>query len=300
MEYIIIDFEWNGSYSPLTRAYFNELIEIGAVKLDSELNTLSTFKHFIRPFHHKKLTGRVKRLTNLTNEDIAVSEGFVEVFNQFVRWVGTEPNCFLSWGKGDLLVLLENLEYYKMLDRKTFIHSFCDAQEFCQKALDLGTAHQPGLSTIAEMLGISCDNMEMHRALDDSIVTARCLKQLWDEERLFALREECNDEFYKKLMFKTVYITDLGNPHVDRAKLKQTCPICSGKLNQSSKANSRGHYVVIEYRCKNCDKKFTGRHTFKLRYEGVTHRCVLKEIVPKTMESPDGETDSTDSQDSDT
>lgn len=38
MSYVILDLEWNGSYSKVLHKFVNEIIEIGAVKLDDELN----------------------------------------------------------------------------------------------------------------------------------------------------------------------------------------------------------------------------------------------------------------------
>ena len=71
MDYIILDLEWNGNISGRTKKYFNELIEIGAVRLNSELNVTDKFQTFIKPFHHRKITGRVKALTSLTSENLS-------------------------------------------------------------------------------------------------------------------------------------------------------------------------------------------------------------------------------------
>lgn len=34
MRFVVMDLEWNGAYCRQTRGYFNEIIEIGAVRLD--------------------------------------------------------------------------------------------------------------------------------------------------------------------------------------------------------------------------------------------------------------------------
>ena len=38
MNYIILDLEWNGSYSKSERKFINEIIEFGAVKVDNDFN----------------------------------------------------------------------------------------------------------------------------------------------------------------------------------------------------------------------------------------------------------------------
>ena len=37
MQYIVIDLEWNGSYSKKAHGYFNEIIEVGAVKVNEDM-----------------------------------------------------------------------------------------------------------------------------------------------------------------------------------------------------------------------------------------------------------------------
>ena len=49
MDYVIFDFEWNNAYDYKSRKGINEIIEIGAVKLDRNLNVTDTFKQLIKP-----------------------------------------------------------------------------------------------------------------------------------------------------------------------------------------------------------------------------------------------------------
>ena len=49
MSYVILDLEWNGSYSKVLHKFVNEIIEIGAVKLDENLKVIDTFKQLIKP-----------------------------------------------------------------------------------------------------------------------------------------------------------------------------------------------------------------------------------------------------------
>ena len=43
MSYVILDLEWNGSYSKTAHRFVNEIIEFGAVKTDDEFNIIDTF-----------------------------------------------------------------------------------------------------------------------------------------------------------------------------------------------------------------------------------------------------------------
>lgn len=49
MNYIIFDLEWNNAYSYAKKGFMNEIIEIGAVKLNERLEIVDTFKQLILP-----------------------------------------------------------------------------------------------------------------------------------------------------------------------------------------------------------------------------------------------------------
>ena len=70
MNFVILDLEWNGSYSKRDKKFYNEIIEFGAVKTDSNLNIIDTFSMLVTPTIGKKLNSRIKALTNITNEEL--------------------------------------------------------------------------------------------------------------------------------------------------------------------------------------------------------------------------------------
>lgn len=49
MDFIIMDLEWNNTYARKTKGFINEIIEIGAVKLDENLNFKDKFSCLIKP-----------------------------------------------------------------------------------------------------------------------------------------------------------------------------------------------------------------------------------------------------------
>ena len=57
MSYIILDLEWNASYSTRLHGFVNEIIEFGAVKLDESYQIVDTFSVMVKP----KIGKRFKR-----------------------------------------------------------------------------------------------------------------------------------------------------------------------------------------------------------------------------------------------
>lgn len=276
MKYIVIDLEWNGAPLYKTGGYFNEIIEIGAVRLDAKFRQIDTFQALVQPKIHKKLTGRVKRLTHISNDEVRNARRFRETYREFQNWLGDEENCVLTWGNGDILVLLENFEQLGIKNGIRSIHNYCDAQAVCQRALGIDSAKQPGLSAVAEMLGIECGDMEMHRALDDSIVSSECLRRTWTPELLEELTSHVDDEFIRRITFKTVIISDIKNPLIDRGLFRQRCPVCNTRMRRIGNINSRNRGFTVEYLCPHCSVEYVGRHQFKLKYEGMQHKCLLR------------------------
>lgn len=93
MDFIIMDLEWNNTYARKTKGFINEIIEIGAVKLDENLNFKDKFSCLVRPQIGKKLRGSVKELTNITNEEVRSGEPFTKVFSSFRRWIARSAYC---------------------------------------------------------------------------------------------------------------------------------------------------------------------------------------------------------------
>ncbi|MEG2720994.1 MAG: 3'-5' exonuclease, partial [Oscillospiraceae bacterium] len=169
MQYIVMDLEWNNAYSKKLSGFINEVIEIGAVKLDDELNVTDTFSDVVKSQVGKKLQGRVKALTHITNEEISRGIPFQKAISNFAKWLGEEENLFLTWGDGDIRTLIKNCEYFMGYTHIPFINNYCDLQKYCQSFIDSNiTVQQVGLSAAAVALGINPDKFPHHRALDDS------------------------------------------------------------------------------------------------------------------------------------
>ena len=156
MDFIIMDLEWNNTYARKTKGFINEIIEIGAVKLDENLNFKDKFSCLVRPQIGKKLRGSVKELTNITNEEVRSGEPFTKVFSSFRRWIGSEC-VLLTWGDGDIRVLIDNYKYLNGIDTIPFLSYYADMQAYIQSVLGTPKSRQIGLSTAAQELGIDAE-----------------------------------------------------------------------------------------------------------------------------------------------
>lgn len=115
MNYIILDLEWNQSPDGKTHSYPEvpfEIIQIGAVKLDSQFCIQSGFDRFIRPQLYTKLHAKVGEIIGITmTELMEKGGGFLEVVTDFLNWCGKDY-IFCTWGSADLTELQRNMQYY--------------------------------------------------------------------------------------------------------------------------------------------------------------------------------------------
>lgn len=102
MNYIVIDLEatcWKNmmDFSKM------EIIEIGAVKLNSEtLQVIDEFAVFVRPEIEPMLSDFCRDLTSITQNDVDSADSFDLVFPQLLRWIGKEDYKIVTWGNYDI------------------------------------------------------------------------------------------------------------------------------------------------------------------------------------------------------
>lgn len=285
MNYIVIDLEWNGSYSKKAHGYFNEIIEVGAVKVNEAMQVVDEFRAAIKPVVSKKLSTIVTDLTNITAEELEDGTTFAGMMRQLTRWMGTEPSAVLTWSTTDLLVLMENCRFFYGRQEIPFLHNYMDFQVYAQQRMGVDNGQQLGLARAGELLGIPEDDMSLHRALDDSRLTAAILQKVYDPDSFQKAIWPVDKEFYKRITFKTTIIKDLDDPLVKRSELFFNCPECGQNMKRKGSWRFRSRAFCAEFSCKRCGKKYNGRVQYRLKYEGVEVKKKLSEILPKVEES---------------
>ena len=280
MQFIVMDLEWNNAYCQKIKGYINEIIEIGAVKLDEEMDITDSFSVIIKAQVNKKIHGRIKALTHITNQEISNGVPFFKAFSMFKEWVGEEENVFMTWGDGDIRTLIKNYEFF--LNRKSipYVNNYCNVQDYCQSFISSAPASkQIGLSSAAVELGIDPDQFPHHRALDDSILTVACVKKVFDEQKIEKYINKCDKKFYEKLAYKPHVIADINNPLVDKTKFKCVCDICGGKVRKKKDWKFVNQSFRADFYCPHCDRNFKLCVRFKQYYDRIDVKRTFSEIV---------------------
>lgn len=282
MKYIILDMEWDSAYFPQKKSFINQIIQIGAVKLNDSFDIIDTFEVTVKSSISKRVTGRFSRLTGITSDMMRAGIPLKEAVERYNEWVGSDT-VTMTWSNSDLYSIIENEQ--NLLDGIKFrLEKYLDLQSFVQnemRILGFEITSQISLSNAAEMLKVTTEGIDFHTAKDDSLVCASLLKKCYNAKRFDALiKDTKSPEFYKKLFFKPHYISDITDKHIDKSQLKFRCEVCGKTARRKTNWRFRNRWFSASFYCKNCDNEFIGRICFRKNYDDV----VVKKRVLKHKE----------------
>ncbi|MBO5906686.1 MAG: exonuclease domain-containing protein [Clostridia bacterium] len=175
MHYITLDLEWNQAYAQkalavqrqLSCRLRGEVIQIGAVKLDKNMNVCGSYQIIVKPKYFKKLHRHVSELTGITQQQMDMGTPLDEAAERFRSWCGKDY-AFLTWGPDDIPMLRENLNASGI--SQDWIGEVYDLQKIFNTRTD-GLAKQRSLEYAMDYFGIQ-QTLPAHDALNDAYFTA--------------------------------------------------------------------------------------------------------------------------------
>ncbi len=180
---IVLDLEWNQRYGRQqgsTNMLPQEIVEIGAVKLNAQGRILEQFRRTVRPVVHPVLHRHVQRVTGISAEDCRDGGTFVQACADLMAFCGT-TFTLCTWGPDDYPVLQRNLAYW--MQPQDWVRYPIDAQRvYAMLCGEAGKAKQTSLQTAMEALGVA-QELPHHRALHDAYHTALICQRLLEQIR---------------------------------------------------------------------------------------------------------------------
>lgn len=183
MYYIVLDLEFNqafdfedGNKTILNPQCRFEVIQIGAVKLNENLETIDKSNFLIKPQIYKRIHPYVEKITGLNIKDFEDKQSFPEVFEQFKEFSSYEDNekIFCVWGNSDIRALYRNIAFYNLI-KPPIIIKYIDVQKLATSYLKYSKGGTIGLKNAVESFGLPTDE-QFHNAYYDAIYTAEIFK----------------------------------------------------------------------------------------------------------------------------
>ena len=198
MEYVILDMEWN---QPISKKHYikspvnlvGEIIQIGAVKLDSNFCLTDTFKCNVSPKFYTSMNKIVEKITNITSEDLKAGLPMKEAISLFKDFCGNDF-IFLTWGFDDVPILKANLKIHKI--NADWIPEFYNLQLIYTHQIP-NEHRQIALETAVD--AVAEQKKEAHDALNDAINTYAVCKHLDLSEGLKIYAKELITKEKKKV-----------------------------------------------------------------------------------------------------
>lgn len=128
MNYIIFDMEWNQPlvHKKRVMGLDGEIIQIGAIKANENLEIIDEINLAIHPFFYQKINKEIGELTGITQEDLDNAKlSFKDAILEFKKFIGND-SIFISWSFSDISMLENNLDKYEM--DKLWLPECYDAQ----------------------------------------------------------------------------------------------------------------------------------------------------------------------------
>ena len=286
MSYTILDLEWDSAYLPAKDRYINQILQIGAVKLNNNFKVIDTFERTVRPSIGEKVSDRFVKLTGITREDLSAGVPLATAVLEYNAWLD-EDTVTMTWSKSDLYTVMDN-EKTLIKGIKFNIEYYVDLQSYIQNEMRLlgyEVKSQIALSDAAEKLGVKIDGLELHTAKDDSLVCAALLKKYFNKKRFFEMVEDTSqNNFFKRLAFKPEFIDDINSKYINKEDLNFHCNKCGNIAEQKEPWKYRNRWFFSAFYCKNCDREFAARISFKKGYDTIT---VKRKVFEKKKPQPE-------------
>ena len=179
---IFIDLEMNTTDTRLVRRkkLKNEVIEIGAVRMDDAFHPLDRFRIFVRPQYNGVIERKIYKLTGISNGAVSDAVSLPEALDALEAWCGSDGYEIYAWSTSDLCQLRKECGFKGIdsvfLDEMVQWHDF--QEDFRQM---LGEKNILSLSNAMHRAGLEPEG-SLHDASWDAYNSARLMETAYSED----------------------------------------------------------------------------------------------------------------------
>ena len=258
MYYITLDLEWNQAYAQKALAVQKrlacrlrgEVIQIGAVKMDSRMNICGSYQIIVKPQYFKKLHRHVSELTGITQEQMDMGTPLPVAAERFKKWCGKDF-CFLTWGPDDIPMLKENFNVHDI--PSGWLDNVYDLQVIFNRQTD-DSSKQRSLEYAMDYFGLE-QHLPAHDALNDAYFTALVARELDVPEGVKSY-SSARGEFLEDSVIGDADAG--GDGYVTRGEMLDDdlvkaplCPLCKKPMREEDKLlHSKGQKYTRHFVCK--------------------------------------------------
>ena len=181
--------------------YKNEIIQIGAVKMNENYEILDSFSTYVKP-RYGKIDHFIDRLTGISERNLKGAPDIEDALLKMLQWIGDDETVFYSWSTTDYDQICNEIRYKCRDDLNWDLllnqENWIDYQERLGARLE--SQRSLKLSDALELVEIDTKG-RAHDGLDDAYNTARMIAKLEQNKDYKTLVERlrANEENQKPL-----------------------------------------------------------------------------------------------------
>jgi len=159
---------------------YNEIIEIGAVKINEYGDFLGSFERFVKPTINPLLSGFCKKLTSIDQDQVDKARNFPSVLDEFMEWgdMYDEDYFVCSWGNNDKKLFLEECIIHDL--ESDWLDNYVNLKNQFDQIK--GGSVKGTLKKIVQKEGFEFTGIQ-HRAISDAENLAKLFLKYFDEWR---------------------------------------------------------------------------------------------------------------------
>ncbi len=178
MKHIFVDFEMNAVDKELEKIRAmcpREIIEIGAVALNDNMEEVDSFKRYVKPEFSDEVYERYETITGITTQMLEDAESFGTVLQEFLDWCGEDYTIY-AWSGCDLAQIKAEARTKKFKNEQFeyMVQNWVDYQRMFDRSIKVKIP--TSLEHALEISGLSFEG-KPHDALCDAQNTGRLFVQ---------------------------------------------------------------------------------------------------------------------------
>lgn len=183
MQYIVFDLEMNQDFTSIQEnakqlsKFPFEIIQIGAIKMNSSFHTLATFNRYVNPTIYEKISPFVTKLTGISTLQLQQEEYFNKVFEAFLLFIGNTETIFVTWGMSDIKQLYCNAAFHH-LNVSALTCQYINLQPYASLHFGFSVNKLLRLQFTIEALKIPI-TVPFHNAIHDAHYTSEIFKKIY-------------------------------------------------------------------------------------------------------------------------
>lgn len=158
--------------------YSNEIIQLGAVKLNEAYDVIDQFSMYVSPIYGI-IDYFITQLTEIHQKDVRKAPPLINVLEQLMRWIGDDVPTFFSWSDTDYYQIRDEIRAKKMvfenMEQILKKENWVDYQQIVSRRFEFD--HQIKLSDALDLTEIDVEG-RLHDGLADAFNTAMIIAKI--------------------------------------------------------------------------------------------------------------------------